>query len=197
MQQMRTLSSFSGGNMQRASTHYGCCDAHELSTHGHSGASIFVGRAEYRSPFKGRGPSPISTSSSNCFCLSDICCVPGGSANVHLLPARSATSMAPSFFASPVMRLGVSYLFLCRLSVRNNISRADAAGRPGSSRETTMTSSARFAAAVICMSAVVACSRTERTVVQPAPAPTTVVTPAPAGSVVTTQPASTTVYTTR
>ena len=34
--------------------------------------------------------------------------------------------MAPSFFASPVMRLGVSYLFLCRLSVRNNIGRADA-----------------------------------------------------------------------
>ena len=64
-------------------------------------------------------------------------------------------------------------------------------------RETTMTSSARLAAAVICMSAVVACSRTERTVVQPAPAPTTVVTSAPAGSVVTTQPASTTVYTTR
>ena len=72
-----------------------------------------------------------------------------------------------------------------------------AAGRPGSSRETTMTSSARLAAAVICMSAVVACSRTERTVIQPAPAPATVVTPAPAGSVVTTQPASTTVYTTR
>ena len=38
-----------------------------------------------------------------------------------------------------------------------------------------MTSSARLAAAVICMSAVVACSRTERTVVQPAPAPATVV----------------------
>lgn len=41
-------------------------------------------------------------------------------------PARSATSMAPSFFAFPVMRRGVSYLFLCRLSGRN-ISRADAA----------------------------------------------------------------------
>jgi hypothetical protein len=24
--------------MQRASMHYGCCDAHELSTHGHCGA---------------------------------------------------------------------------------------------------------------------------------------------------------------
>ena len=42
--------------MQRASTHYGCCDAHELSTHGHSGAtaSSLVAPSS-RSPFKGSG----------------------------------------------------------------------------------------------------------------------------------------------
>jgi hypothetical protein len=50
-------------------------------------------------------------------------------------------------------------------------------------------------AAVVCLAAMVGCSRTERTVVQPAPA--AVVTPVPAGTVVTTQPAPTTVYTTR
>jgi hypothetical protein len=50
-------------------------------------------------------------------------------------------------------------------------------------------------AAVVCLAAMVGCSRTERTVVQPAPA--AVVTPAPAATVVTTQPAPTTVYTTR
>jgi hypothetical protein len=50
-------------------------------------------------------------------------------------------------------------------------------------------------AAVVCLAAMVGCSRTERTLVQPAPA--AVVTPVPAGTVVTTQPAPTTVYTTR
>jgi hypothetical protein len=50
-------------------------------------------------------------------------------------------------------------------------------------------------AAVVCFAAMVGCSRTERTVVQPTPA--AVVTPAPAGTVVTTQPAPTTVYTSR
>jgi len=53
------------------------------------------------------------------------------------------------------------------------------------------------AVAILGVLTVIACSRTERTVVQPAPAPTTVVTPAPAGTVVTTPPASTTVYTSR
>ncbi len=77
-------------------------------------------------PPKARVPAPISISSSNRFSLSDICCVAGGSTTVHL-PARPVCNVdAPSFFAFPAMRRGVSYLFLCRLSGRN-ISRADAA----------------------------------------------------------------------
>jgi hypothetical protein len=114
--------------MQRASTHYGCCDAHELSTHGHCGATARWS-PESDSPFKDSGPLANFHLPATAFvCLTFAVC------RVTRRMYIPATSMTPSFFASTVMRLWASYLFQCPLSVRNNIRRADAAGRPGSSR---------------------------------------------------------------
>ena len=43
--------------MQRASTHYGCCDAHELSAHGHCGATASsLVAPSLAPPLEARGP---------------------------------------------------------------------------------------------------------------------------------------------
>ena len=151
--------------------------------------------AEFRSPFKGSASAdqflPLPATAFVCLTFA-VCRV----VRRTYIPARPVCNVGgPEPLRLPDMRLGV-FLLIPMPTVGAKRYPPSGCGR-GSSRETTMTSSARLAAAVICMSAVVACSRTERTVIQPATAPATVVTPAPAGTVVTTQPAPTTVYTTR